>query len=245
MKRIEMDPQSNRDPLLVSVIVPVFNGARFLAEALDSILAQTYAPIEIIVVDDGSRDKTPGVVSSYGDKVRYLRQENAGPASARNRGLIASKGLFVAFLDHDDLWHPEKLARQMKRFEDRSELEICVTYAQNFWIPELAEEAEKLKNHPHSKPLPGYIASTLLAKYTTFKKIGLFNSALKHTDTTDWFWRARESGTSMEMLQDLLVFRRIHKKNLSRAFVSESHDEFLRFIKASLDKRRQKETRAK
>ena len=96
------------DQPLISCIVPVFNGERYLGEALDSILAQTYRPLEIIVSDDGSTDGTAAVVASYGECVKYLWQVNAGEAAARNLGSSAAGGHFLAFLDADDLWHPEK-----------------------------------------------------------------------------------------------------------------------------------------
>src|SRR5436190_9496549 len=94
---------------LISCIVPVFNGDRYLAETLDSILAQTHRPIEIIVVDDGSTDGTSAIAAEYGEKIRYIRQENSGVASARNLGLQSARGDFIAFLDADDLWHAGKL----------------------------------------------------------------------------------------------------------------------------------------
>ena len=127
-------------PSLISCIVPVYNGERYLKEALDSILTQSYRPLEIIVVDDGSTDGTAEVVAGYGERVRYVWQSNAGPWIARNLGLSATQGEFISFLDADDLWHAEKLARQMARFEARPELDLCVTHLQNFWIPELEGE---------------------------------------------------------------------------------------------------------
>src|SRR5215510_7858922 len=117
---------------LISCIVPVFNGERYLREALDSILVQTYQPLEIIVADDGSTDETAAIVSSYGEQVRHLFQPNAGVAAACNLGLGAAHGEFIAFLAADDLWQPEKLARQMARFRARPELNLCVSYIQNF-----------------------------------------------------------------------------------------------------------------
>ena len=98
---------------LISCVVPVFNGERYLGEALDSILAQTYRPLELLVVDDGSTDGAAALVTRYRDQTRPLFQPNAGQAAARNLGLSVARGEFVAFLDADDLWHPEKLARQM------------------------------------------------------------------------------------------------------------------------------------
>jgi glycosyltransferase involved in cell wall biosynthesis len=102
---------------VISCIVPVFNAERYLRETLDSVMGQTYRPLEIIVADDGSTDATASVVAAYGDRVRYLLQPNGGPAAARNLGLRAVSGEFVAFIDQDDLWNPEKLARQMARFQ--------------------------------------------------------------------------------------------------------------------------------
>ena len=96
---------------LISCIVPVFNGELYLAEALESILKQSYRPLEIIVADDGSTDGTEAIVARFGTQVRYLYQPNSGPATARNLGLGAVRGEFVGFLDADDLWHPEKLER--------------------------------------------------------------------------------------------------------------------------------------
>jgi len=88
---------------LISCIVPVFNGERYIKEALDSILAQTYRPVEIVVADDGSTDGTADIISSYGEKVRYIWQPNAGLATALNLGLRTARSQFVAFLDADDL----------------------------------------------------------------------------------------------------------------------------------------------
>ena len=116
----------------VSCIIPVFNGERYLREALDSILAQTHRPFDIIVVDDGSTDGTPAVVAGYGVQVRYVRQPNTGPAAARNLGVRSGGGEFIAFLDADDLWHPEKLARQMTRFREQPDLDLCITHVEHF-----------------------------------------------------------------------------------------------------------------
>jgi glycosyltransferase involved in cell wall biosynthesis len=224
---------------LISCIVPVFNGERYVRETLESILAQTHRPLEIIVADDGSTDRTASIVAEFGDRVRYLKQSNKGPATARNSGLSMAIGDFVAFLDADDLWHPEKLERQLARFHARPELDYCVTHAQNFWIPELEVEAEKYQNHRLSRPLPGYVTQTLMARSAIFEAVGLFNSALGHSDSTDWFLRAAERGAVMELLPDVLTYRRLHPNNRSRIRAATSRDEFLELLKLSLDRRRQ------
>ena len=97
-------------------MIPVYNGAAFLREAVDSVLAQTYQPLELIVVDDGSTDSSPEVISSYGSRLKSIRQANAGVAQARNTGIDASRGEFIAFLDQDDWWLPDKTRCQVELF---------------------------------------------------------------------------------------------------------------------------------
>ena len=107
---------------LVSAIIPVHNGEAFLADAIQSVLTQTYSHVECVVVDDGSTDNTTEVVRSFGSRVRSVQKPNGGVASARNAGVIAARGDYVAFLDADDLWKPEKLERQLSLFRERREL---------------------------------------------------------------------------------------------------------------------------
>jgi glycosyltransferase involved in cell wall biosynthesis len=209
-----------------------------LAEAIESILKQDYESTEIIVVDDGSTDGTGAVAARYSNRLRYLRQANAGPGAARNLGINASAGEFVAFLDADDLWHAEKLSRQTARFRARPELGYCVTHVQNFWIPELSKEEERFRGHRISKPLPGYITGTLLARRDFFDTVGPFNTAIHHADDTDWFLRAQERGGVVELLPDVLLYRRLHTSNLSRAKAPNSRDQYLTVLKTALDRRR-------
>ena len=223
---------------LISCIVPVYNGERYLGEAIESILEQSYRPIEIIIADDGSTDGTASIAARYDKQVRYLRHLNAGPAAARNFGLSASEGEFVAFLDADDLWPANKLDRQMARFRQRPELHYCIAHVQNFWIPELIEEEKQFRDHRISKALPGYCTGTLLARRKFFDGVGEFNSAIEHADDTEWFLRASEQGAVMELLPDVLLYRRLHYANLSRAKASNSRDQYLQVLKSTLDRRR-------
>lgn len=107
---------------LVTAVIPTYNYGRFVAGAIDSVLAQTHAPLECVVVDDGSTDDTPAVLGAYGARIRVVRQENRGLSAARNAGVRAARGAYVAFLDADDAWKPTKIARQLELLEADPEL---------------------------------------------------------------------------------------------------------------------------
>jgi glycosyltransferase involved in cell wall biosynthesis len=118
----------------------MFNGEAFLRETLASALAQDYRPIELLAVDQDSSDASLDLAARFDPLVRVLRQATGGPAAARNRGIREARGEFIAFLDQDDLWHPEKLSRQMARLRARPELAVCWSHAQLFWVDDLAQE---------------------------------------------------------------------------------------------------------
>jgi len=223
---------------LISCVVPTYNGGRYLKEALKSIFAQTYRSFEIIIADDGSTDDTPSIVASYCDQIRFVKQMTSGPAATRNLGLSAARGEFLAFLDADDLWHPEKLSRQINRFQSRPELDLCLTYVKLFWAEKLSKEETQYRDHPRAQPVPGYSTTTLLVRRNVFDRIGLFNPQYWFGDATDWLSRAIEQGLIIEMLLEVLTHHRMHESNLTRRLSEKSRDEFLNIVKASLDRRR-------
>jgi len=228
---------------LISCVVPVYNGELYLREAVDSIRSQTYREFEIIVVDDGSTDGTAAIIAEYGSIVRPIRQPRGGPPSARNRGLAAARGEFVAFLDADDVWHPEKLEQQMARLRLQPELDACVTQIQNFWIPELQAEAARFRNHRLAGALPGYTTQTLLARRTLFDVVGPFSTAVQHGDSTEWFLRASEHGAKIAVVAAVLVRRRLHHSNRTRHLAAASRGTYVDIVKAALDRRRQRGAR--
>ena len=121
----------------VTVIIPTFNRGWIVSEAIDSVLGQTFRDVELIVIDDGSEDDTQAILNRYlrcehGDKIRMIRQENQGVSAARNRGIREASGRFIALLDSDDLWLPEKLEKQIEFFEKKPDAMICQT--QETWI---------------------------------------------------------------------------------------------------------------
>jgi len=110
---------------LVSAIIPTYNRAHVICDAVESILAQTYREIEVIVVDDGSKDDTLPRLKQYGDRIRVVSQANAGPAAARNRGIAVAQGELIAFLDSDDLWLSTKIERQVALLQRAGESVPC------------------------------------------------------------------------------------------------------------------------
>ena len=226
---------------LISCIVPVYNGQRFIRQALASIVSQTYRHLEFIVVDDGSTDNTEGIVKDFTKRIRFIRQAHSGPSVARNTGICAAQGTFIAFLDCDDKWVPDKLALQLSRYEVNANLGICVGHAQNFWEPEAAEEEARNRDQRRAQPVPGYVSGTILARAGVFDRIGLFNPKLKHGDATEWFMRAKQAGVVIDLLPEVLLYRRLHKHNRSRQWAVRSREEFIHLVKASLDQKRSNE----
>ena len=119
----------------VSVIIPTYNGALFIAETIESVLAQTHRDFEIIVVDDGSTDETSRILRQFGEHLKVLTSDRNGIPAARNRGVRFSNGRYLCFLDHDDLWKPDKLARQVKIFDQHPEVGFCFTDYETFGDP--------------------------------------------------------------------------------------------------------------
>ncbi len=223
-------------PPTISCIVPCFNSSAYVAEALDSIFAQTHRPIEVIVADDGSTDGTPELVGRRSE-ITVVTQAERGPAATRNLGLRSASGDWVAFLDADDLWHPEKLSRQYRCFVDDPELQYCVTHAQMFWTAALRGERDRLADHPRSRAVPGYATTTLLARRELFDSIGLFDEGLRFGDAVEWFTRAAERQVKMKLLGEVLTYHRMHDNNLTRRLSRESREEFLAIVRGLLRRR--------
>ncbi len=217
-----MDPRP-----VVSCVVPVFNGARFLEEAVESIEAQSWRPLEIVVIDDGSTDETPAVMARLGNRIRALSQPNQGPSAARNAGIAAASGDFIGFLDCDDRWLPEKTAIQMARFGAMPELELSRGQASNWWTEGQSQEGDGVAD-----TMSGI--STALVRRGLFDRIGMFDPSLRHLDWTEWLLRAADLGIIAEALPDTLALRRIHRNNLSRNRAGEDVEERIRVTRQRL-----------
>lgn len=222
--------------LLVSVIIPVYNCERYIAKAIESVLSQTYRPIEIIVVDDGSTDGSAEVVKAFGSSVHYCYQANNGIGAARNKGINLARGNFLAFLDADDLWVEDKLMQQMAVFDNDSSLDIVFGHIIHFLSPELDEDIKNRRYCPREK-MPGYSASTMLIKHIAFKRAGQFAISWKVGEFIDWYLKAMEQSLKSFLLQEVVTKRRIHLNN-SWARERDSRTDYIKILKKSLDRRR-------
>jgi glycosyltransferase involved in cell wall biosynthesis len=216
---------------LVSVILPIFNSERFLAEAIESLYAQSYRNLEVIVVDDGSADGGAKVAQGY--PVRYYAQPHRGQGAARNFGIQQARGEFLSFLDADDLWMPEKTAGQMAMLAARPELEAVFGWVEQF----SSAEAASPKTRFAGTILKGIHPGALLIRSASFARIGLFAADWQIGEFMDWYARAMEAGLAAAVLPEVVVRRRIHDNNMMRGEAVDK-TEYARILKAALDRRR-------
>ncbi len=229
---------------LVTVIVPVYNAARYLCESLDSVLAQQHDPLEIIAVDDGSTDASREILASYGPRVVVLHQANRGPAAARNTALACAHGEFIAFQDADDLWHPRKLERQLAHFRAQPGMDLSVCLVENFWDGDRAEEQARLDERQLPKLFRGVVMQAVLARRRVFDRIGRFDPSRRFCEDTDWYLRAAEAQVPGAWLEEVLVFRRVHPHNMTREFPAVRAETLAHVFKASIDRIRQRQRTA-
>lgn len=221
----------------VTCILPVYNGERFLREAIESVLDQCQPDLDLLVVDDGSVDGTHAILREFDGRLRVIRQEHAGVAAARNVGLEAARGDFIAFQDADDVWMSGKLDRQLVHFARHPEVDLCLGMVQNFWMDELAAEEAAFQGRRFATAVPGFLLACVLARRSAFETVGRFDTALRTGEDTEWFLRAREARLVEGFVPELLVRRRLHRGNLTRSDLA-SRDALLASMKASLDRRR-------
>ena len=223
----------NRD--LVSIIIPVYNGEKYLAEAIDSVLEQTYHPFEIIVIDDGSTDNSVDIARSY-KEVIYIYQSHQGVAVARNNGITSAQGMFIAFQDADDIWLPNKLEVQVKYLLEHPDVEYTICRQQNFKDLGIDLSAKGTKSDLSKGKIN---LMDLVARKTVFEKVGSFNPDYQVGADFDWFIRAKDAGIPNIILPEFLRHRRIHDSNVSQQ-IQDRRTNLLRMFKESIDRQRKK-----
>lgn len=216
----------------MSVIVPAYNAAAYVAEAVDSVLAQDYAQVEVIVVNDGSKDNTLDVLRGYGDRIRVIDQANAGPPRARNAGLAEVRGEFVAFLDADDIWLPTKLSAQVAHLRANPDVGTVFT-RWHVWAP----DADGVFRIPEVSPVPvpggpvvpersGWmytrlllechlLTTTVMMRMSMVDEIGGFDVDLFNGDDYD-FWLRASRAAKVDKLDGIGAYYRVVQGSVSR-----------------------------
>lgn len=220
----------------VSVIIPVFNGSLFIAEALDSIWAQAYEPIDVICVDDGSTDDTIAILEQMRNpRLRIIQQAHLGVATARNTGVRAATGDFVAFLDADDWWPPNRLHRQLAVFAAEPALQSVVGLME--WVFTKSARTDGIVFREMAQQSVTTSLCVGLFRRTAFEQVGLFDTSLWAGEDVDWYQRHKELRVPMRMIDDTLLYYRRHGNNMTND-ARRVTGALMRVLKLSLDRRR-------
>ncbi|MBU0967494.1 MAG: glycosyltransferase family 2 protein [Proteobacteria bacterium] len=205
---------------LVSVIIPVYNCARYLTQAMESIRAQTYPPVEIIVIDDGSTDDTPNLIKKLGDDIIYIRQSNGGPAKARNKGINAATGEFIAFLDADDVWLPSKLKKQIDYLVTHRETGLVYSLTSNFIDGQKAVMEDFPQNARSGRIFDELLSDTIITLSSVVVRteiariVGGFDESLLTAEDTNFYLKIAYAH-HIGVVPETLLLRRMHTSNLS------------------------------
>lgn len=208
---------------LVSVVIPAYNAARFVGEAIDSVLQQSFPNFEVIVVDDGSTDDTPSVLASYGNRVRVLRQENQGLSAARNAGIALARGKYVAFLDADDVWLGRKLELQVEALADNPQAALIHTGAVKWDVGSGAEspfanDANLYQGLCFNALIDhcSICVSSVMVRRNALKEKGAFNPDIRRPTTQDYdLWLRLAIESEFAYVDAPLVKYRVHESNAS------------------------------
>jgi glycosyltransferase involved in cell wall biosynthesis len=208
---------------VLSVIIPTYNRASVLARAVDSVLAQTCPPDEIIVVDDGSTDHTGDVLAAYGRRLSVIRQDNGGVSRARNAGIRAASGDLIALLDSDDAWRPKKLEHQMAALTARPDLPLCHT--DEIWI-RYGVRVNPMQKHqkrggdifPDCLPICVISPSSVVLRRAIFDEVGLFDETLPACEDYDLWLRIAYQHEVLFLEEPLLIKYGGHADQLSRQY---------------------------
>lgn len=221
----------------ISVIVPVYNSERFLAEAIQSVLNQTLPPDEIIVVNDGSTDGTATLIERLGARIRPIHQPNAGPAAARNTGLRAAQGNLVAFLDSDDWWPVDSLRLRAACLSQRPDLSGVVGATQLVLSTAFGPKTWGV-------PQPTLNLGVTLIRRAAFDLVGDFDEDFAYAEDADWLLRAREAGLRFGMQRAVVLMSRRHDANMTNQREPAGHY-LAQALRQSLSRRRRRSAEGK
>lgn len=221
----------------ISVVIPVFNGEKFVAEAIGSVLNQAEPALEILVVDDGSTDDSAAIAEKLGEPVRVLRQSNSGHAAARNTGMALARGEYITSLDSDDLFSPDKFALQAGRLDSNPDVDIVIGQL-SYLQPRggLAEGRRSYSEHVDEDHLTLSFGGCMFRR-RVFDQIGLPDATMRFCDDWDWFMRAREARVPLLVHRHVVLHQRLHDDNLTRQR-DEGAGFILEMMRRSLARRR-------
>lgn len=197
----------------LSVVIPAWNAARYIGEAITSVLAEGDAVSELIVVDDGSSDDTAALAARF-PKVTVIAQDRRGIAAARNLGVRSSDSTLLAFIDADDLWLPGRLVHQLAALAGEPAA-IVLGLSDEFVSPDL-DLAEQRSLRPKPGQSPGFLAGAMVLRRETFERVGFFDESLPVGEVIAWFQHATELGIPQRVLPELVLSRRLHRDNFTR-----------------------------
>ena len=225
-----------RSCIRVSVVIPCYNGERYLADTIRSVMRQEVGPTEIIVVDDGSTDGSREVVAAFGAQVRYARQPHGGAARARNLGAALATGTLLAFIDADDLWTEHALGALIAPLERDPSLSMTVGLMEQFVSPDLPDGARHgFRFSPD--PVPARMCGSVLVRRSEFERVGEFSPRLESGEFTDWILRSEAAGLRFATVPQLVLRRRLHLLNHG-VVRKDARQDYLKVVKAALDRRR-------
>lgn len=222
---------------LVSVIMAVRNGERFLAQAIESVLAQDYQPIEVLLIDGQSSDRTAEIARSY-PAIRYLLQPDRGIPNAYNLGVACAAGEFLAFLSHDDLWTRDKISRQIEVLVQNPQMGYCVAETQFFLDEGCAFPSHALREEILAQPTLIRIMESVLFRKSVFEQVGMFDPAYSTAEDVDWFIRAEDVGIPSGVAHKVLLHKRIHATNTS-VYARENMRNVLDVLRRSARRKRE------
>jgi len=196
----------------ISVIIPAFNHGRYLRNALESVISQSFPAYEIILVDDASDDKTDNVIREFPQISIITNETNHGPSYCRNIGILASSGDLISFLDADDTWPVDKLAWQYKYLQDYPEVEIIAGYGK-YYFEDGVEPGDPRREFLEGKShFNAYLAAFLIRR-NVFDRVGLFDESMRLSEDQDWFLRSREVGIKTKIVEKISLNKRIHPES--------------------------------
>ena len=215
----------------VSVVIAVRDGARYLAEALASVAAQSVPPTEVLVVDDGSVDGSAELAAVASPDARIIRQPPSGYAAAVNRGVGSATGEVLAFLDADDVWSVDSLSSRLTLLGSPDAPDAVVGMTRNFASPDLAP-AETVRIRIHERAFRAEVLAAMLVRAEVFRQVGTLDESFRTGGVIDWVSRARRDGVRVAYLDRVVLHRRIHGSNLGRTSPEERNAELLRVVRA-------------